>query len=494
MANSNDRILLDQVQHAAATSPVGPVLVEGGSGTGKSLTLHARAASLLKDGVSPRSIIYLNQNLRRALAVRSTFSEELGRITEGVSGEAAASVRITTIQLLADSWLRRFGAETAGIPHDFTVWDRRRSEEVVRELVKRGAYQLRIFDEDIPGILRWHRLRCSKMQEMDIQGVPPLWHEIIQLYDEEKLLQNALDGEDLLLHAIRLMQSSRDGLTARTGLIGPHLLVDDFQNLTQAEYRLLQLIAGLNGSITAVADSNQRVGSWRGADGGALEHFRNNHPVCQHFQLLTDHRFTPAMHVFAEGLSRGPGMTHLARRVGHAEPDPGPSSGERPILCEYHGSQNGLDHYTAMRIHGARVLGFQWGDIAVLCRRHSSIDRLVNVLTMHGIPHTVQGEDRGPVPQEDGNGITVSTFHASQGRQWPFVWVADVSDRMVPGPTGLGDRFWVEEEKRLFYVAVTRATKRLYLSYCSEGEATATRFFALVRDVMSTEVVEQMWC
>ena len=186
-------------------------------------------------------------------------------------------------------------------------------------------------------------------------------------------------------------------------------------------------------------------------------------------------------------------MTRLARRVGHAEPHPGPSSGERPILCEYHGSQDGLDHYTAIRIHGARVLGFQWGNIAVLCRRHSSIDRLVKVLTMHGIPHTVQGEDRGPVPREDGNGITVSTFHASQGRQWPVVWVADVADRMVPGPTGLGDRFWVEEEKRLFYVAVTRATKRLYLSYCSAGEATATRFFALVRDVMSTEVVEPMW-
>ena len=492
MADSNDHIPLDPAQHAAASAPVGPVLVEGGPGTGKGVALHARAAFLLKAGVSPRSIIHLNLNLRGALAVRSTFPEQLGRIAEGVSREVAASVRITTIQLLADSWLRRFGPEKAGIRNDFTVWDRRRSEEVVRELVKRGAYRLRIFDEDVPDILRWHRLRCSRMQEMDIQGVPALWPEIIQLYDEEKLRQNALDGEDLLLHAIRLMQSSRDGLTARREGIGPHLLVDGFQNLTQAEYRLLQLIAGLNGSITAAADGNQRVGSWRGADGGALEHFSNNHPGCQHFHLLTDHRFTPALHAFAAGLSRGPGMTRLARRVGHAEPDPGPSSGEGPILCEYHGSQDGLDHYTAIRIHGARVLGFQWRDIAVLCRRHSSIDRVVRVLTIHGIPHTVQGEDRGPVPREDGNGITVSTFHASQGRQWPFVWVADVSDRMVPGPTGLGDRFWVEEEKRLFYVAATRATKRLYFSYCSAGKATATRFFALVRDVMSTEVVEQM--
>ena len=271
----------------------------------------------------------------------------------------------------------------------------------------------------------------------------------------------------------------------------PHLLVDDFQNLTQAEYRLLQLIAGPKGSFTAAGDSNQRVGSWRGADEGILEHFRKDRPDCKHFQFITNHRFTPALHAFAAGLSEGSGLTRRPLPVLPGEHDSDLPPGYRPFLYVYNGSQDDLDHITAYHIQTADKHGFPWGDIALLCRRHSSIDRLVKVLKSYDIPHTIQGDDRGPVSQDAGNGITVSTFHASQGRRWPFVWLADVSEHIIPGNLGQDNHLWIGEERRLFYIAATRAAKTLFLSYCPEGgRASPTRFLTLVNNAMDTEVVE----
>ena len=490
MTNSTQRIPLDKAQYDAARASVGTVLVEGGPGTGKSLALNTRAASLLIAGVSPKSIIYLTPNSFRPMGIRKTLSRDVLRLTERVSKEAASAVQVSTIQLLADSWLRRFGPDTVGIPNDFTVWNLTRSTEVVRGLARDGNYQSRIYDEDIPDILRWHTLLRSTTSEADSQGIPALWREVAQLYEREKHHHNALDEVDLVLRAIESMESYPDNLEAWKQRIKPHVLVDDFQNVTPTEYRLLRLFADPNGTFMAAADANQRVGSWRGANGEPLKQFKTVVSGSRHFRLSMDHRFTPALHDFAAGLSRGIGMQPLTSRVEPEKSHPDAHRGENPILWEYSGSLDELDRFTALHIRKARDQGIAWGDIALLCRRHSSIDRLVKAMDAVGIPHTVWGENRRLVSQSDENRMTVSTIHACQGMQWPYVWVVDVSDHIIPGSLGLRDQAWREEEFRLFYIAATRATRKLFFSYCSAGENTPSRFFALVRDVISKEVVE----
>ena len=489
MTGSTQRIPIDKVQFDAARASEGTVLVEGGPGTGKSLTLNAKAASLLIAGVSPKSIIYLTPNVFRPMGVRKTLPRDVLRLTERVSKEAASAVQVSTIQLLADSWLRRFGPETVGVPNDFTVWNLTRSTEVVRELARGGNYQSRIYDEDIPDILRWQTLLRSTMSEANNQWIPALWREIAQLFEREKRNHNALDEVDVVLRAIESMESYPDNLEAWKQGIKPHVLVDDFQNVTPTEYRLLRLVADPNGTFMAAADANQRVGSWRGANGEPLKQFKTVVSGSRHFRLSMDHRFTPALHDFAAGLSRGIGMQPLTSRVEPGKSHPEAHRGENPILWEYSGSLDDLDRFTALRIRKARDQGIAWGDIALLCRRHSSIGRLVKAMDAVGIPYTVWGENRGLVSQSDENRMTVSTIHACQGMQWPFVWVVDVSDHIIPGSLGLRDRAWREEENRLFYVAATRATRELFFSYCSAGGTTPSRFFTLVKDVMSTEVV-----
>ena len=105
--------------------------------------------------------------------------------------------------------------------------------KAVRELQKTGAYRNRISAADVPDIVRRHRLRCSRLPEADIQEIPALWREIIDLYEKGKRRRNVLDEEDLAPFAIRSMENKPDVLKDWRSRVGPRLLVDDFQNLTQ---------------------------------------------------------------------------------------------------------------------------------------------------------------------------------------------------------------------------------------------------------------------
>ena len=109
--------------------------------------------------------------------------------------------------------------------------------------------------------------------------------------------------------------------------------------------------------------------------------------------------------------------------------------------------------------------------MAVICRRHASIDLMAPWLRGKDIPYTVMGEDRwqgvaGPRP-----GIALSTIHASQGMQWRDVWILDAADHVLPGHTSLANASLrrLPEERRLFFVASTQGFREPPLSLLPQG-------------------------
>ena len=480
MTNASDHINLDETQFEAVRAAEPHVLVVGAPGTGKSLVLHALAAVMLTNGVPTQSIFYVTPNGARAFDLQNgAFAEELGRLTGRVSREAAQSVRILSVLRLAHRWLRRYGAAILGMSADYAIWGPQESESTLRELLKAGTYRSRISDEDLPDIVRWHRRRRSSLPETDFEGIPALWPEIIALYEEEKRRRNVLDEEDLVPLAIRSMEGRPDVLRDWRSQVAPRLLVDDFQNLTPVEYRLLQLLAGPDGSFAAAGDPNQSVGAGRGAELGLLARFRNDYPGCKQSYLPFNHRSTKALNAFATNRAKALLSPRFSSQVRPAHSDSDQSPGAKPRVIAHPGSQDGADRSTAEGIHQAHSDGLPWQDIALLCRRRSSIDRLAEVPTSHGIPNVVQYDDSKQRAQNIGDRVTLSTFHAAQGQQWPFVWIADIADHIVPGPLGLYERPWLEEEKRLFYIPSTRAAKALFFSWCTDsGRALQSRFLS----------------
>ena len=124
-------LTIDPLQRAAAEAPEGPILALGGPGTGKTHTIMARAAMLLKSRISPHTITCLTFSSRGA--------EDLRRMMENQPLTAAEAPRmfIGTIHQYASFYLRRAGYAELGISPHCTIWDQEQAEEIMTEILDR---------------------------------------------------------------------------------------------------------------------------------------------------------------------------------------------------------------------------------------------------------------------------------------------------------------------------------------------------------------------
>ena len=481
---SQDNLRLDTDQLEAARVEVGPVLVEGAPGSGKTTVLITRAVLLLRNNVPPKSIFFLTPNNRQALEIEQTFTGEVQRLTKKISAETADAVQKATPQAFAISYLRRFGAGTQGVPSDFTLWSRRKTAEVIGLFATAGNHGLGVSASDIPDVIRWQRFRQSRLPEIAVHGIPSHWQEVMQLYEQEKRRENALDEGDVIPKAIEAMRLNPEQLQDWRDKVMPHFLVDGFQNLTQSEYSLLQMAAGRDGSIMAAADRNQCVGSWWGADSSLPDRFIRDNPKAKRFTLQVTYGASQALHEVACHLARQGALAPIRDQPTRTA---GRQRGAKPRMLQFHSTVESMDADISQYLKNLHQKGRPWEDMAVLCRRHSSIDRLRPSISLRDVPHTVLGDARALGMRRGLSGLTLSTIHASQGRRWGFVLILDASDDVIPGRLGTPDLSTLAEEERLFYVAVTRAAEALDVAYNSQGgRARVTRFMGPIQDLMHT--------
>ena len=139
-----------------------------------------------------------------------------------------------------------------------------------------------------------------------------------------------------------------------------HWLVDDFQNMTPAGYRLLRLVAGPDASITVAADANQAIGSWRGADSGLINRFRREHPTLQAFHLVVNHRSTDRLAELTVRLSQDGTMETLVNERGNRFTL---VEGEKPALLAFPGDPEEMLVFVAQSLllrHSWECPGKKW--------------------------------------------------------------------------------------------------------------------------------------
>ena len=477
----------DDGQRQVATARHGPVLVTGGPGTGKTVALIGRIAGLLNVGISGRSIFFLTTSDRRAADMRRELPEHLGPLCPNVPAENMIGVQAASLEDFSASWLCRHGAEILGIPPDFNVWSHRQAVQVAAGLARADGRLRGISDREVRGILRWHWFHRSRLEANRDSSIPPLWQEILALYGEEKIRRNALARDELIPLAVKSMVQDPHRLEEWRQRSRRHLLVDDFQNVTPAGHRMLRMIGGPDPSITLAGDANQSVGSWRGADRRSIDQFRRDYPGAQAFVLTTNHRGTGRLAKLAVRLAQEWSMGPIGDE---SETSPyllTPLRGEKPVLAEVSGGRGDMHAFVADDVRQQHSSGIPWEEMAILCRRHASVDELAPVFRSRGIPCTVMGDDRWQGIGAVQSGVSLATIYASQGMQWQDVWVLDVGDHLIPGRLGAGENgvLTTNEEQRLFFVAATRAAERLRFLYCREsGLASATRFLEPVMDLL----------
>lgn len=542
-----DLSLLDQDQQVAATAPRGPVCILAGAGTGKTRTITYRIAHLIDQGqVSPNRVLAVTFTSRAAGEMRDRLREM------GIGG-----VQARTFHAAAMRQLRYFWPQVAGdlpwrlIDNKFPL--------VARAARSVGLETGKDMVRDLLGEIEWAKATLINANgyagSVENYGrTPPIdakqVGEVYRLYEEAKTSPEGmlLDFDDLLLHVAGALENApavaeefRDQY--RT------FVVDEYQDVTPLQQRVLEAWLGQRDDLTVVGDANQTIYSFTGATPDYLLNFSRTYDNATVVKLQRDYRSTPE-------------ITDLANTViGKAT---GRAAGSRLELIgmREHGPQPTFNAYddepTEAREVAGKILtllnkGVPAREIAVLYRINAQSAAFETALADAGIVYQVRGGEgfftrpeireaistltrvarRGDASQppveaakselaplgltptepqgaqarerwqtlnalvdlieeivrsgEASNmvevlqslqrraeakqppavdGVTLASLHAAKGLEWDAVFLVGLVENTLPISHAVkaGDE-QIEEERRLFYVGVTRAREHLHTSW-----------------------------
>jgi DNA helicase II / ATP-dependent DNA helicase PcrA len=294
---------LDQLnpqQREAVETTEGPVLILAGAGSGKTRVITYRIAYLIEHkGVMPESIL--------AMTFTNKAAAEMGeRIEKLVGGLSIAKPVISTFHSFCVRMLRRDieamripssvpGQPAIGHTKNFVIYDESDQQAVVKSVMKRlGLDDKQLTPRTVLGRISWAKNHMLDPQELYLQSADPKTEKIAHLYEEyrkELRKANALDFDDLLLDAVRLLKSApqvREYYNRRY----QYLLIDEYQDTNRPQYELMRMLAGDRHNVCAVGDEDQSIYSWRGADIRNILEFEQDFPEAKIIRLEQNYRST----------------------------------------------------------------------------------------------------------------------------------------------------------------------------------------------------------
>lgn len=266
----------------------GPLLIFAGAGTGKTRALTYRVAYLIGEKqVNPANVL--------AVTFTNKAAREMKERIENLVGTAALSrMWVGTFHATCARMLRERG-DRIGLDREFVIYDEDDQTKLVRECLE----ELGIDERENNARQFLYKISAAKEQMIQpedysaAQGhsYDPLTGKVYQLY-QKKLRQNhALDFDDLILCAVRLLESSQETLEHYQNKF-QYVLVDEYQDINHSQFRFVQLIADKHRNICCVGDDDQSIYSWRGADVGIILSFRKHYPEAKVVTLEQNYRST----------------------------------------------------------------------------------------------------------------------------------------------------------------------------------------------------------
>jgi len=289
---------LNPQQERAVTAPAGPILVLAGPGSGKTRVLTSRVAWLvLKHDVAPWRVM--------AVTFTNKAAREMRTRLEGLLGPSrAGSLTLGTFHATCARILRR-EAEAAGISRDYVIFD----TDDQRQLIKQALEDLNLDDKRYRPRSMHAAISHAKSNLMPPEGytAQSYYDEIVKrVYERYQALLTAnsgLDFDDLLMVTALMFQERLDVL-AKYRAQYRHILVDEFQDTNQAQYALLRQLAGEQRNLFCVADEDQSIYRWRGADYRNIRRLRSDYPEIETFLLERNYRSTQTILDAAQAVIR----------------------------------------------------------------------------------------------------------------------------------------------------------------------------------------------
>jgi DNA helicase-2/ATP-dependent DNA helicase PcrA len=284
---------LNPEQRAAVEATEGPLLILAGAGSGKTRVITSRIGWLIQEkGIAPDSIL--------AVTFTNKAAAEMGDRVEKLMGHSTvAKPLIATFHSLCVRILRRdiealkVGGE--GLTRSFAIFDENDQQNIVKQIMRRmGIDTKQLTPRTVLGRISWAKSHMVDPQEYYLASKDPNSERIAHIfksYQAELRKNNAMDFDDLLLEAARLLKVSSE-VRERYQRRYRYLLVDEYQDTNRPQYELMKLLAGEHKNVCAVGDEDQSIYSWRGADIRNILEFEQDFPNAQIIRLEQNYRST----------------------------------------------------------------------------------------------------------------------------------------------------------------------------------------------------------
>ena len=278
---------LNKEQQQAVQHTEGPLLILAGAGSGKTKVLTVRIAHLLAQGVNPYEIL--------AITFTNKAAKEMKSRVEGLVGDVANRIWLSTFHSFCAKFLRFELDNFLGYNSNFTIYDTSDSQTVIKAALK----ALNLDDKYYPvGAMiaaisdaKNKLLFASDFRKQARDFYQQKVADVYEYYERELRKNNALDFDDLLLVAVKLLQSNEAVLDKYSKRFR-YVMIDEYQDTNHAQYLLAKLLASHWKNIAVVGDADQSIYAWRGADIQNILDFEKDYPNCTSIKLEQNYRST----------------------------------------------------------------------------------------------------------------------------------------------------------------------------------------------------------
>jgi len=380
-----DEILrgLDPEQLEVATSLGEPVVVIAGAGTGKTRAItHRIAYGALTGALDPSSTLAVTFTTRAAGELRGRLA------TLGVNGVQARTFHSAALRQAQYFWPKAYGT---ALPQ---VTEGRFS--VVAEAARRlGLPTDTSVIRDVSGEVSWAKVSnvepesyaaLAKASGRSVAGIEPdAVGRLLVTYDNLNRDRGRIDFDDILLCTVALLSDHED-VAAQVRRTYQHLVVDEYQDVSPVQQRLVDLWLGPNQDVCVVGDPAQTIHTFAGARAEYLLSFASRHPGARKVELVRDYRSTPEVVEVANRVLAGSGQRHVTLRAQRP-------SGASPVF-ESASDEAAEAAAVARWLKGLRADGVDWREMAVLYRINAHSPAYEAAFADAGIPYQVRNAER----------------------------------------------------------------------------------------------------
>lgn len=371
---------LNPQQKAAVTHRNGPLLLLAGAGSGKTRVITCRIARLLQNGVAAEQILAVTFTNKAAREMRE-------RVQEMVGSGASKGMVIATFHSLCVQILKAH-IDRLGFKKNFSIYAASDQQRLVRDLLRELSHDGSSNDADqILWRISSAKNRLIEADQFKADERDPLSLVTAHIYPRyQKALKafNAVDFDDLLIFAVRLLETNPDLLEHYQQRF-LYQMVDEYQDTNPVQYRLLKLLASGHNNLCVVGDDDQSIYAFRGADVGNILDFETDFPGTKVIKLEQNYRSSGNILSCANAVIK----QNSKRREKALWTASGEGAQVEYLLCEDSEDEARL---VMERIHVEMSRGHhKLGDFAVLYRTNTQSRAFEEQLRYENIPYVLIG-------------------------------------------------------------------------------------------------------